>query len=309
MRLLRQILPQSVQIQLRSGWRTVSFYRDRLCSVNKEVFRRALRDLGLQPGEIVFVHSAYGQMRSIRATPLEIIEILCQVMGDAGTVVMPSFPMRGSSQTYLDQHPFFDWRRTPSRSGLLPEVFRRMPGTERSLHPTHPVAARGAAAAWLTSGHEHSRTPFDEHSPFHKLLLRDAFVLSLGHFDAMTFRHLADHLIQDEIRYPLYSDRSTSVRAIGKDGKEHFILTRGHNPNITCNHKIVLDRMFREGLRRTAKVGRVQLSLVRARAYIEAYHRCHLQGLICYSLKADHLVPARADHPAGVSRKKLTVLR
>jgi aminoglycoside 3-N-acetyltransferase len=286
MRLLKQILPQAVQIRLRSGWKTVSFYRDRLCSVNKEVFRQALRELGLQPGEIVFVHSAYGQMRSIRATPLEIIEILCQVMGDAGTVVMPTFPMRGSSQAYLDQHPFFDWRRTPSRSGLLTEVFRRMPGTERSLHPTHPVAARGAAAAaWLTSGHEHSRTPFDEHSPFQKLLLRDAFILSLGHFDAMTFRHLADHLIQDEIRHPLYSDQSTIVRAIGKDGKEHSILTRGHYPNITCNHKIVLDRMSREGLRQTAKVGRVPLSLIRARAYIEAYHRCHLQGLICYSLK------------------------
>ena len=286
-RLLKQILPQSLETRLRAGWKTVSIYRDKLWSVEKEAFRRTLHEIGLQRGAIVFVHAAYGQMRSIRATPLEIIEILCQVVGDGGTVVMPSFPMRGSSQAYLDRQPLFDWRRTPSRSGLLTEIFRQMPDTERSLHPTHPVASRGAAAAWLTSGHEHSHTPFDEQSPFHKLLQRNAFILRLGRFDAMTFRHLADHLIQDQVPYPIYSDRPTSVRATGKDGKEHLILTRGHNPNITCNHQIVLDGMAREGLRRTAKVGRASLSLVRARDYIDAYHRCHQQGLIYYSVRVE----------------------
>jgi aminoglycoside 3-N-acetyltransferase len=304
-RILKQILPQSLQARLRSGWETVSFYFEQLHSVDKEVLRRTLRELGLRPGEVVFVHAAYGQMRTIRATPLEIIEILCKVVGDAGTVVMPTFPMRGSSQAYLDRHPVFDWRRTPSMSGLLTEVFRRTAGIERSLHPTHPVAARGAAAAWLTSGHEHSRTPFDEHSPFHKLFLRDALILSLGRFDAMTFRHLADHLIQDRISYPIYCDRLTSARAIDKDGREHSIVTRGHNPNLHCNHQAVLDRMAREGLRRTAKVGRVPLSLVRARDYIETYHRCQREGLICYSLGTDHAAGRLVDGPRLPPKRKV----
>ncbi len=283
--LLKRMVPQFLKARLSSGWKTASLYRDRFCSVDKEVLRRALLKLGLQSGEMVFVHAAYSQMRSIRATPLEIIEMLCQITGEAGTVVMPTFSMRGFSQSYLDRHPWFDSRRTPAQTGFLPEVFRRMAGTERSLHPTHSVAARGAAAALVTADHDRCRTPFDEHSPFHKLLERDAFILSLGSLTAMTFRHLADHLIQDQIPFPIYSDRETTVRLITRDGEERWMLTRGHNPNITCNHMVVLERMDREGLRRTGTAGTLRLSLLRARAYIEVYRRCHAERLIRYSYR------------------------
>jgi aminoglycoside 3-N-acetyltransferase len=282
-RVLRYVVPRVFRARLISTCKTASAYRDRLCSIDTWGLTRALLELGLRPGEIVFVHAAYSQMRSIRATPLEIIEALCRVMGQAGTVAMPTFPMNGPSQTYLEHHPVFDWRRTPSQAGLLTEVFRRMPGTERSLHPTHPVGARGAAAAWLTAGHERSCTPFDEHSPFQKLLERDAFILSLGSFEAMTLRHLADHLIQGEIPLPIYSQRKTKVRLITREGKEHSMETQGHYPSLT-NHRVVLETMDREGLRRSGKAGRLQLALVRARAYVECYHRCYRQNLIKHSL-------------------------
>jgi aminoglycoside 3-N-acetyltransferase len=283
----KRILPQRLGAKLESVLTKILDHREKRFSVDKRELQTALHGLGLKAGATVFVHSAYGQMRSIRATPSEIIEILCKVVGDAGTVVMPSFPMRGSSQAYLDRQPVFDWRRTPSTSGLLSEVFRRTAGCERSLHPTHPVAALGASAAWITSGHEHSRTPFDEHSPFHKLFLSDAFILSLGRFDAMTFRHLADHLSQDRISYPIYHDRSTSARAVDRDGKQWVIVTRGHNPDIQCNHQVVLERMTREGRRRMARVGRVPLSVLRVRDYIETYHRCQREGLIRYLLRTE----------------------
>lgn len=289
---VKRILPPSVVVRLRKSRNTLLFYRDKLFSVDKAALRGTLHDLGIGAGDIVYVRSSYDQMRSIRATPLEIIGMLCQTVGDSGTIAMPTYPMSGLSQEYLDQHPLFDWRRTPSQSGILTEIFRRMPGTERSIHPTHPVAARGAAAQWLTEGHERSETPFDEHSPFRKLFECNAFILSIGYFDHMTLRHFADHIIQEKIPYPIYNDRLTKVRAIGKDGKEYVILTKAHNPNLACDPKIVLVRMAREGPLRTAKVGRVPLSLVRIQQYIDAYQRYYTLGLFRHYLKSQQGTPA-----------------
>lgn len=289
---VKRVLPPAVVERLRKSRNTLLFYLEGLFSVEKPALRWTLHDLGIRPGDIVFVQSSYDQMRSIRATPSEIIEILCEAVGNSGTIVMPTFPMSGLSQHHLEQHPFFDWRRTPSQSGILSEIFRRMPGTERSVHPSHPVAARGAAAAWLTKDHDRSETPFDEHSPFQKLLQCNALILTIGRFKAMTFRHLADHLLQDKIPYPIYSDRPTSVRVIDKEGNEHQLLVKGHNPDIACNHQLVLDRMAREGLLRRAKVGRVRLSLMDTQQYIDAYDRYYTGEAFCHYLKSRHADPA-----------------
>ena len=289
---VKRILPSAFVIRLRERRNTLLFYCDKLVSVDKAGLRRTLHDLGIRAGDIVYVRSSYDQMRSIRATPLEIIDILCRTVDESGTIVMPTYPVSGLSQEYLDRHPLFDWRRTPSQSGILTEIFRRMPGTERSIHPTHPVAARGAKAAWLTEGHERSESPFDEDSPFQKLFEHDAFILTMGQFDHMTLRHFADHLIEDKIPYPIYNDRLTKVRAIGKNGKEYVIFTKAHSPNLACDPRIVLVRMIREGILRTAKVGRVPLSLVRVQQYIDAYKRYYTLGLFRHYLKSQQGAPA-----------------
>jgi aminoglycoside 3-N-acetyltransferase len=276
-----------------------SFYEDLFVSTDKAEFRRALQQLGICAGDIVFVHSSFDQMRSVRATATEITEILCESVGKSGTLAMPTFPMTGTSQEYLERNRVFDWRRTPSRAGILTEIFRRMPGTERSLHPTHAVAARGALAKWLTEGHERSLSPFDEYSPFYKLLSCDTLILRIGRFEAMTFRHLADHLIQDKIGHPIYNEAVTQVRAIGKDKKELVVSTKTHNPNISSNYEIVLKRMAREGLVKTTKAGRVPLALVKLSDYIESYHRYHAQGVLRCHSKAESGRPVLAHQPVN----------
>jgi aminoglycoside 3-N-acetyltransferase len=297
-RVLKSITPETSKNRLKRSLQRLRFHNEKLfVSADKTELRRALGKLGIRAGDIVFVHSSFDQMRSVRATPTEITEILCDSVGESGTLAMPTFPMTGTSQEYLERNQVFDWRRTPSRTGILTEIFRRMPGTERSLHPTHPVAVRGVLAKWLTEGHESSLSPFDEHSPFYKLLSCDTLVLRIGTFEAMTFRHLADHLIQDKIGHPIYNEGVTQVRAVGKDKKECIVLTKTHNPSLSCNHEIVLKRMAREGLVRTTKVGRVPLALVKLSDYIESYRCYQTQGLLLYRLKAESRSPIPTHQP------------
>lgn len=273
-------LPPAMADGLRVGRDAVQEAWQWLRSVDGRGLARALQLVGVRPGSLLFVHSAYDQMRSIRATPLEVIAVLGKALGAEGTIAMPTFPMSGRSQDHLDASPVFDCRRTPSRAGLLTEVFRRMPGTIRSLHPTHAVAARGPEAEHITRDHARSATPFDEHSPFQRLLDGGADILSLGSFEAMSFRHLADHLIQDRIAHPIYSGRPIAARVVDHEGVAREVVTQGHNPLLHCDYAAVLARMTRDGQLRSARAGQVPLFRVSARDYVAAYHRAHADGLV-----------------------------
>jgi aminoglycoside 3-N-acetyltransferase len=283
---VRRFLTKATVARLKRGRNALAAYRDRLFSVGAETLRARLVALGIRAGDVVYVRSSWDDMRSIRATPTEVIAMLGECVGESGTIVMPTYPVTGLSQDYLDAHPMFDWRRTPSRSGLLTEIFRRMPGTARSLHPTHPVAARGARAAWVTDGHEHSDAPFDDRSPFQKLREANARILSIGRFEAMTLRHFADHCIRDRIPYPLYSEGQTLVTLKGPDGRSSTMLTRANNPDLGCDHRAVLARLRTEGLLRTARVGLAPLSIVEIQPYIDAYRRYYDEGLFRHFLRS-----------------------
>lgn len=247
-------------------------------------FSEALNQLSLS-GRIVFVHSSWSEMAPLANSPLQLLVALCQAVGEKGTVVMPTYPLRGLSDTYLASNRRFDWRRTPSQVGLLTELFRRMPGTRRSLHPTHSVAARGAKATELTRGHELCPTPFDENSPFHRMFEGDALVLNLG-VQTVSFRHLADHMLQDSLDHDVYSSRHVQVTLVDEQGRELWMETRGHNPEITCNHRLALGRLREEGGTTLVAVGPSKLELIPVRAYMERYHRCYREGELRFSARS-----------------------
>jgi len=253
-------------------------------TISVDAFQRDLRVLGIDPGMVVFVHSAFDQMGSIAATPFEIASALCELVGENGTVAMPTFPMRGRSQHYLDLGLTFDVRRTPSQSGIVTEVFRRMRGTCRSLHPTHPVAARGLHATFVTDSHWRSSTPFDEHSPFARLLTKGAWVLRLGQFDAMTFRHLADHRLQQRIPFPIYHDLEMVVTTIDATGAVRPMTTRAHNPRLRARCSAVIDDLRRAGGVRETRIGLLPVSLVDGRQYVAAYEAGIDRGVVTYEL-------------------------
>jgi aminoglycoside 3-N-acetyltransferase len=248
-------------------------------------------------GRIVFVHSSWSEMAPLAKSPLQLLDALYHAVGDGGTVVMPTYPMRNEelSDVYLASNRRFDWRRTPSQVGLLTELFRRVPGTRRSLHPTHSVAARGARATELTEGHELCPTPFDENSPFHRMYEGDAVVLCLG-VRTMSFRHLADHLLQDSLDHDVYSSRRVRVLLLDELGNKCWMETRGHNPGITCDHEVVLDRLREEGGITRLAVGTSQLELTPVRSYVERHHRCYREGELRFcSRDAEELRLLTAD--------------
>lgn len=200
-------LPQAVvnaaRVCLAPAYRRLRHYWVRLDRVldrrvlSMSDFVRLLQALGVTSGATILVHSSMESLsrRLPGLKPVQLIQLLQELLGGQGTLLMPSFPFRGRQCDYADQCGTFDVRKAPSQVGLVTEVFRRMRGVVRSLHPTHPISGWGKHAADLLATH-HLGTAFGPNSPMYKLGERGGVVLGLGTRprDTFTILHVPEEL-------------------------------------------------------------------------------------------------------------------
>ena len=152
--------------------------------VTREQIADALRELGLAPGDSVFVHSSLSRFGRVEGGAEAVCLAVIDAVGPEGTVLMPAFTF-----DYVKaQNPVLDIERDPSCVGLIPETFRTRFATHRSRHITHSVAAAGARAEWFTSGH--TRDAFCRESPLGRLIQAQGHLLLLGvDYNVCTFFH------------------------------------------------------------------------------------------------------------------------
>lgn len=200
---LREILPTSVQQELRPVYQNVRRWIE---AIDRAIDRRTLtetelaeflQEVGITSGAMVMVHSSMKRIR--RRLPgldaVRFIHLLQDLLGENGTLLMPAFPFTGKQLDYVEQHPIFDPHLTPSRVGVLTEIFRQMPGVVRSLHPTHPIAAWGKHADELIWEH-HFGTAFGTASPMYKMQFYNGLVVGLETTfkNSVSIKHVPEEL-------------------------------------------------------------------------------------------------------------------
>ena len=135
-----------------------------------------LQALGVRRGGVLLVHSSFRSLGPVPGGIDTLLEGLWRALGEQGTLAFPAL----SYQYVTREHPVFDIQSTPCNVGAIPEYFRKLPGTLRSMHPTHSVSAQGPQAAVLLDGHRLDRTPGGIHSPYARLRDLGGQVLMLG---------------------------------------------------------------------------------------------------------------------------------
>lgn len=149
--------------------------------------KEQIHSLGIRPGVSLFVHCSVKAIGHGVGTE-EVIALLREAVGDEGTLLFPTFTARDEE--------YFDPGSTPSVMGIAAEVFRTLPGTLRSRHPRHPVAAQGPAAVELLDGHEHAIGPCGSGTPFEKHARSGGQILMIGvDLDTLTLLHTAEALL------------------------------------------------------------------------------------------------------------------
>ncbi len=163
---------------------------------------RDLRNLGIESGDTLFIHSSFKSLGQVEGGASAVVRALENATNPDGLILMPSFNLlehtRLRAQTW-------DPETTPSTVGWLTEFFRAIPDTYRSDHYSHSVAARGRNARVFVGGHRDKKgrsspwdldpwgTTFGDNSPMVKAYESDGKLVMLGvTYDSSTYIHLVE---------------------------------------------------------------------------------------------------------------------
>ena len=154
--------------------------------------------------DILMVHASYQDMLPMYAdSPAKLVEALVQFCQKYDiTLAMPAFFFGRNTDNHIEfyqAHPKFNSQRTPSKMGLISEMFRRTDNVVRSLHPSHSVCALGPLANQIIRTHHTCGTTFGEGSPFGVMAKYNTKIIGLGvkYFRCLTQVHTAEDILKE----------------------------------------------------------------------------------------------------------------
>jgi aminoglycoside N3'-acetyltransferase len=231
------------------------------------------------------VHIAYNEFIGFTGRPSDVLASLRSAVSKTGTLLMPSMPFSGSAIDYVRSGQMFNVRHTASQMGMVTELFRRSPGTMRSLHPTHPVLASGPGAEELLRDHSSAGTPCGAGSPYSKLADVGAKIVLLGTGIAvMTYYHYLEEQLESLLPRSPFTKETFDIAFRGYDGETRQITTRLYDPDLSARRRLnIIERELRmRGGWHERSVGRVPVVVLEASAVSTAVRSMAERGSYCY---------------------------
>jgi aminoglycoside N3'-acetyltransferase len=182
--------------------------------IHANELREALLALGGWQNRIVYVQSSWNQFYNVKMKSLELIDLMLELVGPNGTLVMPTHPL------VVNFTDVFKIDEAPSSSGLLTELFRRKRGAKRSIHISSAVSALGPAADDLTNEHHLDVYSWGPKTPFGKMVAEDALLVLLGTVQmGFTPLHSVECALHgSDPRYDMVFNRLLKYNWLRKDG-------------------------------------------------------------------------------------------
>lgn len=265
-----------------------SFVDQRFYGFSPLDLSKCLHDCGVSKGDCLLVHSSYNQFGGFHGQTIDVLRTLESAVGESGTVAMPTIPFSGSSEAYVKSQPVFDVLRTPSRVGLLTELFRRQDHVKRSLHPTHPVAVCGPLADVLIADHAQASHPCGEHSPWSKFERYDAKIVFLGApFASMTYVHAFDDMPGLPTELPIFAPQKYRIECRDAHGAQVMVETMITNAALGRIRDLSVLRNFLDvsGDLTKQRLGKLDVVVVETAAVARAIKELSSRGISHYRPK------------------------
>lgn len=248
--------------------------------VTVESIVRDLRALGVEEGMTLVVHSSLKSLGWVSGGPQAVVMALQEVLGETGTLVMPTHtghlsdpgqwhhpPPRHPSWVPIirETMPPFDPELTlPRQMGAIVESFRGQRDVRRSGHPHTSFAARGPNAEFVTQSHL-LESSLGEGSPLARVYDLDGWVLLLGVGHANnTSIHLAEYRISPAKRKPLRQGAP-----VVRDGRREWVWFEDVDTDSDPFDELAADFARETGLERVGKVGGAKARLVPQRPLVD----------------------------------------
>ncbi|MBL6989689.1 MAG: AAC(3) family N-acetyltransferase [Bacteriovoracaceae bacterium] len=216
---------------------------------------RGLHAVGITKGDVVMLHADTVVLAQIPSISLEerldiLLESIKEVLGKAGTLVVPTF-------TYsFCRSEVYDVNDSPSKDvGAFPEYVRKRPEAKRSLDPIFSVAAIGSSAQELCE--VELKDCFGQGSFFGKLHKMNAKIVCLGcSLDRATFIHYCEKAHGIDYRY----NKTFSGEIIDKSGVlrecsiQYFV--RDYSYKFTTDLTMLKERLKEQNKFSIGEIGR-----------------------------------------------------
>ncbi|KAA3642748.1 MAG: aminoglycoside N(3)-acetyltransferase [Chloroflexi bacterium] len=164
-------------------------------TVTQSQVANLLKELGIQPGDGLLVHSALQFLGRPENGPQTYLDALFEVLGTEGTIVVPTFNFgfaRGED---------YDPDTAPAEHmGVFSEYVRQQTDAKRTSHPMQSLAVVGKYAAELAG--LNTPSAFDDGSAFDRMLQLDFKLLLLGaDVQAASIVHYSEQRAKVPYRY------------------------------------------------------------------------------------------------------------
>lgn len=126
---------------------------------------------GLKKNDVIMLQSSWRAFIGFQGSPKDVIDTILEIIGEEGTLLMPTF---SGNIKHIDLY------RDNSKLGAISEEFRKMDNVKRSSDSFFPISGLIKDADAFLEDHINSKKPFDEYSPFGKLLKKDGKLVFLG---------------------------------------------------------------------------------------------------------------------------------
>ncbi len=150
---------------------------------NKEMLMKDLENMGIKSTDAVLVHSSMKSIGEVEGGADTVVDTFMEYLSD-GMFMTPAQTWAQMSAEYN----VFDPKTEDTCVGIIPNIFYKRDGVERSLHPTHSMAVWGKrrcgdkviTAKEYVQGEENCTTPCTPGGCWDRLKDIDAKILLIG---------------------------------------------------------------------------------------------------------------------------------
>jgi aminoglycoside 3-N-acetyltransferase len=210
--------------------------------MRKDQIESSLRELGLQAGDVVLLHSALSSLGEVEGGADALVNAFLNVLGPEGTLVVPTF----------------------GDLGVVTKVVENRLEAISSIHPFASVAAIGGRAREICQDHWKAETAHVEETPYLRIADMGGYICLLG---VDQDRNTTLHAVEAMLKLPYL--KTTDERTFPTPEGE---VTRSW-PHFPGPHRdfIGLDRLLRErGIVKIGRIGSAVVRLMKSREMIDA---------------------------------------
>lgn len=285
MPLMHSVIPAQARRTLRIYWNGLKHkYRKLMCSFAPEDLRAGIQRCGIKPGDAILVHSSFSGFQGFRGTPADVITMLEEAVGPDGILMMPTHSFEGVAAEYATHPRVFNPRTSPSFVGILPELFRRKKGVQRSLHPTHSVAAWGNRACSFLQDHHMAASPCGRGTPYYRLYEANGKILMIDVPVILTFYHCVEEMLEPLFPISPFTRETYRLPIQSGNGVIYSAPMRLYDPVVSQQRWIdpLVKALKQAGCWNETKVANVGLVAVNARDVAEMTEKLARRGTFCY---------------------------